>query len=48
MGERGARPSGGGGGGSYGNRQDSAPRREAPAAKNADFGADFADDDIPF
>ena len=44
MGERGARPSGG----SYGNRQDSAPRREAPAAKNADFGADFADDDIPF
>ncbi|MFZ5655633.1 MAG: single-stranded DNA-binding protein [Pseudomonadota bacterium] len=25
-----------------------APRREAPAARNADFGNDFADDDIPF
>lgn len=46
-GERSARPASGGGGG-YGNRQDSAPRRDAPAAKNADFGADFADDDIPF
>ena len=50
-GERSARPSGAGGGdsgGGYGNRQDSAPRRDAPAAKNTDFGADFADDDIPF
>ena len=46
-GEGNSRPAGGSGGG-YGNRQDSAPRREAPAAKNADFGADFADDDIPF
>ena len=25
-----------------------APRREAPAARNNDFGSDFADDDIPF
>ncbi|HEY5850976.1 MAG TPA: single-stranded DNA-binding protein [Lysobacter sp.] len=29
-------------------RQDSAPRREAPAAKASDFADDFADDDIPF
>lgn len=29
-------------------RQEQAPRREAPAARNADFGNDFADDDIPF
>ena len=29
-------------------RQESAPRREAPAAKSADFADDFADDDIPF
>ena len=29
-------------------RQESAPRREAPAARNTDFGGDFADDDIPF
>lgn len=29
-------------------RQDSAPRREAPIAKNNDFADDFADDDIPF
>lgn len=29
-------------------RQESAPRREAPAARTADFGNDFADDDIPF
>ena len=28
--------------------KESAPRREAPAARNADFGNDFADDDIPF
>jgi single-strand DNA-binding protein len=42
-GERAARPSGGQGG-----RQESAPRREAPAAKNSDFADDFADDDIPF
>ena len=43
---------GGGGGGERGQRpaprQDSAPRREAPAAKSNDFGTDFADDDIPF
>jgi single-strand DNA-binding protein len=44
-GERSARPSGGYGGGA---RQESAPRREAPAAKNNDFADDFADDDIPF
>lgn len=25
-----------------------APRREAPVARNNDFGSDFADDDIPF
>lgn len=25
-----------------------APRRETPAARNNDFGSDFADDDIPF
>lgn len=31
-----------------GARDESAPRREAPAARNADFGSDFADDDIPF
>ena len=31
-----------------GPRSDAAPRREAPAARNADFGNDFADDDIPF
>lgn len=29
-------------------RQESAPRREAPAAKSNDFADDFADDDIPF
>ena len=29
-------------------RQESAPRREAPPAKSADFSDDFADDDIPF
>ena len=29
-------------------RQDAAPRREAPIAKNNDFANDFADDDIPF
>jgi single-strand DNA-binding protein len=29
-------------------RQESAPRREAPAAKASDFADDFADDDIPF
>jgi single-strand DNA-binding protein len=29
-------------------RQESAPRREAPIAKNNDFADDFADDDIPF
>ena len=28
--------------------QESAPRREAPAAKSNDFADDFADDDIPF
>lgn len=27
---------------------ESAPRREAPAARNNDFADDFADDDIPF
>ena len=42
-GDRAARPSGPAGG-----RSDAAPRREAPAARNADFGQDFADDDIPF
>src|SRR5687768_13378309 len=40
------------GGGDRGPRQapraESAPRREAPAAKSNDFGTDFADDDIPF
>ncbi|WP_140910106.1 single-stranded DNA-binding protein [Cognatiluteimonas lumbrici] len=46
---------GGEGGGQRGERQDrpqqrSAPaqRREAPPASKADFGEDFADDDIPF
>jgi single-strand DNA-binding protein len=43
---------GGGGGGGGGQRpaprQESAPRREAPAARSNDFGNDFADDDIPF
>ena len=46
---------GGEGGGQRGERQErpqqrSAPpqRREAPAAAKADFGDDFADDDIPF
>ncbi|GHE24832.1 single-stranded DNA-binding protein [Vulcaniibacterium thermophilum] len=29
-------------------RAESAPRREAPAARNNDFAGDFADDDIPF
>ena len=29
-------------------RQESAPRREAPAAKETNFADDFADDDIPF
>lgn len=29
-------------------RSESAPRREAPAARNNDFADDFADDDIPF
>ena len=29
-------------------RQESAPRREAPPAKSNDFADDFADDDIPF
>ncbi|HEY5802317.1 MAG TPA: single-stranded DNA-binding protein [Lysobacter sp.] len=29
-------------------RQESAPRRDAPAAKTSDFADDFADDDIPF
>lgn len=29
-------------------RQESAPRREAPPAKANDFADDFADDDIPF
>jgi single-strand DNA-binding protein len=42
----------GGGGGDRGQRpaprQESAPRREAPAARSNDFGTDFADDDIPF
>lgn len=45
-GERAARPAGGGSQG--GSRQESAPRREAPIAKNNDFADDFADDDIPF
>jgi single-strand DNA-binding protein len=45
---------GGGEGGQRGERQErpqrSAPaqRKEAPAAAKADFGEDFADDDIPF
>jgi single-strand DNA-binding protein len=48
---------GGGGGREFrggGDRPQRAPqaapaqRREAPAARNADFGSDFADDDIPF
>ena len=57
-GEAGASAGGGaprseyGGGDSRGPRQaprpDQAPRREAPVAKANDFGADFADDDIPF
>ena len=29
-------------------RQESAPRREAPPAKSSSFADDFADDDIPF
>lgn len=29
-------------------RQESAPRREAPPAREANFADDFADDDIPF
>ncbi|HZH43300.1 MAG TPA: single-stranded DNA-binding protein [Lysobacter sp.] len=29
-------------------RPESAPRREAPPARNSDFADDFADDDIPF
>ena len=29
-------------------RQESAPRRDAPAPASRDFGDDFADDDIPF
>lgn len=40
-----------GGGESRGQRpapSQSAPRREAAPAKSSDFGADFADDDIPF
>ena len=40
--------SGGGGGQRQAPRPESAPRREAPAAKSNDFGTDFADDDIPF
>ena len=54
-GGRGEYRSGGGGGGGdrparpqQGARQDAAPRREAPIAKNNDFADDFADDDIPF
>ena len=38
----------GGGGQRPAPRQESAPRREAPAARSNDFGTDFADDDIPF
>lgn len=47
-GDRPARSYGGGGGSGGGGRQDSAPRREAPPARDNDFGSDFADDDIPF
>lgn len=43
-GDRPARPAGGG----YGNRGESAPRRDAPPAKANDFADDFSDDDIPF
>ncbi|MGO4223199.1 single-stranded DNA-binding protein [Lysobacter sp. TAF61] len=60
LGGRGEGGGGGGGGASRGGgdrserparapaRQESAPRREAPAAKSNDFADDFADDDIPF
>ena len=50
----GGNPSEGGGGGRSerpsrpAQRQESAPRRDAPAAKASDFADDFADDDIPF
>ena len=50
----GGNPSEGGGGGRSERpsrpapRQESAPRRDAPAAKASDFADDFADDDIPF
>lgn len=50
----GGNPSEGGGGGRSERpsrpapRQESSPRRDAPAAKASDFADDFADDDIPF
>ncbi len=49
----GGRGEGGGGGGFRGERSErparqEPQRREAPAAAKADFGDDFADDDIPF
>ncbi|MGY0799126.1 single-stranded DNA-binding protein [Lysobacter sp. A286] len=50
----GGRGEGGGGGGDRSERpsrpaaSSEAPRREAGPAKSNDFGADFADDDIPF